>query len=222
MLGLLCGFLCMCVSMLGFSMIFWLFRFIFEIEITKLSGFFFFSPHPLLEFPPSGKCAKLNVGVSTSSSSALYSWFTDSTGDDRIMSLTNPFPRCGGCDGHSCHGNTQVQSWDGPEGLLQSLPLRRPSSDGGTTHLHAVTLDWPRWLPLPEVWSLRPPLTCPDQVTCCRPIRQQLHLVFANCCFWPLKQSMKRDSSLLTPFFVWKCRHATKQLPFFYFEGLFC
>lgn len=130
----------------------------------------------------------------TSTCSAFNFWLRFHSLLARIVSLTHLFTRCGRGDGHCCHGNVQVQSWDGPEGLLQSLPLCWPSSNGRPTHLHAVALDRPSWLLLLEVWSLCPPFTCPDQVTCCRPIREKLHLLaFAN-----YRLSMALDSLIWT------------------------
>lgn len=89
------------------------------------------------------------------------------------MWITDLSCSCSGCHsnlGDSYHGDVQVQSWDGPERLLQPISFSRP------THLHTLTLNRSIWLHTHEVWTVCSPLTCPDQVTLSHPIRKQLHL----------------------------------------------
>lgn len=71
--------------------------------------------------------------------------------------------------------------------------------------------------PTPPTWGLvAPPLPPLPWSGDLLPTNQTAapSLMFADCCFGSFKQSMKPDSSLLTPFFVWKWPH--KQLLFFF------
>lgn len=107
--------------------------------------------------------------------------------------------------GDGCHGDVQVQSGNGSAGLLQSFSLSRPESDGGPTHLHALTLHRPSWLHPPEVQTFRSSLTCPDQVTNSWPIKNQLPKETTGC----LSQPLFFQLCLFASWLVQCCHHPT-------------